>query len=66
MVSPSPEEKACPQRARHTKAPEGYIAWHTWAADKARTHTQKRCPGCGLFTIWVRKKPRKRLREGAA
>lgn len=48
-----PEEKGCPHADRHAIAPEGYIAWHSWAARMAKTHTQKRCPGCGLWKIWI-------------
>lgn len=53
----SPEQ--CPDRAKHTPDPPGYIAWFEWAAKKARTHTQHRCPACGFYVIWKRK-PRKR------
>ncbi len=48
--------KDCPDRAKHTKCPEGYLQWHAWAAKKMKTHTQVRCPSCGLFAIWVPKK----------
>lgn len=43
---------ACPNKAKHTESPDGYIAWHEWAERKAKTHVQERCPGCGLFMIW--------------
>lgn len=42
---------------RHTPCPQGYLAWHTWAERKAKTHRQKRCPDCGLWAIWVPKRP---------
>lgn len=48
----------CPNRAEHTDAEAekyGYIAWHIWAAKKSQTHRQEKCPGCGLYKIWVRK-----------
>lgn len=63
MVNPAKE--TCPQRRRHTPCPEGYMAWHEWAEKKGRTHRAVKCPGCGLYAIWVRK-ARKRLRRGAA
>lgn len=39
----------------HTPAPTGYAAWHAWAGRMSRTHRQVRCPGCGLFNVWVPK-----------
>ena len=59
---PTADLAMCPQRGCHTKAPEGYIQWHTWAERKAKTHRQIRCPGCGLFAIWVPKRNRKDAR----
>lgn len=44
----------CPQEHQHTGAPAGYPAWHEWAQQLARTHKQRRCPGCGLFKLWTR------------
>ena len=43
----------CPNKAQHTPAPDGYIDWHHWAEEKAQTHVQVKCPGCGIWTIWV-------------
>jgi hypothetical protein len=43
----------CPNRAKHTPCPDGYVAWHEWAAKKARTHRQTRCTGCDRLSIWV-------------
>lgn len=45
------EQRQC----RHTKAPTGYVEWHEWAEKKAKTHDQIRCPGCGLFKVWVKR-----------
>ena len=45
----------CPERQRHTKCPEGYVAWHEWATRRSRTHYQIECSGCGLLAIWVTK-----------
>lgn len=45
-------EKDCPLRATHTSGPNGYVDWHEWAPEQAKTHVQKQCPGCGLWMIW--------------
>lgn len=47
------EQGACQQK--HTPAPELYLQWHSWAAEMAKTHHQTRCPGCGLFEVWIPK-----------
>lgn len=44
----------CPDLAAHTKTPEGYIEWHEWAEEKAKTHTQIACRSCGFYSIWVK------------
>lgn len=43
----------CPNIKSHTECPEGYRDWHSWAEKKAKTHNQVKCPGCGLYSIWV-------------
>jgi len=48
-------KEACPERAQHTPEPDGYLQWHAWAREMGRTHDQRRCPGCGLYAIWVRR-----------
>lgn len=58
---PIMDPSACPQKAKHTKCPEGYMQWSLWAEEKIKTHRTERCRGCGLFVIWVKKK-----RRGAA
>lgn len=47
--TPNPD---CPNADQHTPCPDGYLAWHTWAKAKSRTHRQRRCPECGLWKIW--------------
>jgi len=42
----------CPKGSPHTVIPEGYVDWHEHAEQLAKTHTQRRCPGCGLWAIW--------------
>lgn len=36
----------------HTPDPKGYVQWHAWAEEMARTHVQRQCKGCGLYAIW--------------
>ena len=43
----------CPNAKNHTDGPTGYNAWHEWAAKKEQTHTQTKCPDCGLYAIWT-------------
>jgi hypothetical protein len=43
----------CPNAHLHTDGPAGYVAWHEWAEQMATTHHCGRCPGCGLFVIWM-------------
>lgn len=31
----------------------GYVEWHDWADEKAKTCDQHRCPGCGRYSIWI-------------
>jgi len=50
--APTDGSPACPNIASHTPCPRGYNEWHAWAARMYRTHTQSRCPGCGLYKIW--------------
>jgi hypothetical protein len=46
----------CPDSARHTPCPEGYLQWHEWAEKMLRTHVQVKCPTCGMYAIWKRKR----------
>lgn len=52
MARPKPATVPCPNAGEHTVQPEGYVHWHLWAKEMARTHKQLKCPGCGLFEIW--------------
>lgn len=36
----------------HTASPDGYLQWHAWAEEMGRTHTQRQCKGCGLWSVW--------------
>jgi len=45
----------CPRVDLHTKCPPGYLAWQDWAEHRSKTHSQRKCPGCGLYTIWFPK-----------
>ena len=44
------------QTCRHTPCPTGLTTWRLWAKKKAWTHQQQRCPVCGLWKVWVRKR----------
>jgi hypothetical protein len=48
-------KSTCPNEAKHTPSPPGYLQWHEWALQKSRRHKQIQCPGCGLYAIWVRR-----------
>jgi hypothetical protein len=51
--------KVCPNVAKHTKCPTGYVQWHDWADRKMFTHKQVQCPSCGLYAIWIKKRKRR-------
>ena len=42
----------CPNFEDHTPTPSGYVEWHLWAEKMGKTHKQRRCPGCGRYSIW--------------
>lgn len=48
----------CPDFMNHTPSPKGYLGWHDWAKKLGRTHRQVKCPGCGLYAIWMPKAKR--------
>ncbi len=50
-------QDTCPDRHLHTPAPRGYLEWHDWAHRMSRKHKVGRCPTCGLWAIWVPKRP---------
>lgn len=50
------DEAECPDLMHHTPCPKGYLEWHAWAREMARTHRQVKCAGCGLYAIWIAKK----------
>lgn len=47
----------CPDKAKHTPCPNGYLSWQEWAEKKAKTHVQMPCPTCGHWAIWKRRIP---------
>ena len=47
-------ERVCPDRRHHTPRPHGYVAHGEWMDRMAKTHQQRQCPTCGLWTWWVR------------
>lgn len=47
----------CPNFEDHTPAPKGYIEWHEWADKMGKTHSQRKCCGCGIYAIWEPKQP---------
>jgi len=57
------KEKSCPSYFDHTPCPSGYIQWHAWAKQMARTHRQVKCGRCGLWAIWIPKKSRSLKRD---
>lgn len=46
----------CAHFEDHAACPEGYIQWHAWAEEMAKTHRQEKCAGCGLYAIWTPRK----------
>lgn len=47
----------CPDAAKHSPSgPSGYTDWFEWAQKKGETHDQLRCPTCGFYVIWKRKR----------
>ncbi len=42
----------CPDVAKHTVAPDGYVAWYEWSTEMAKAHVQERCSTCGFWSIW--------------
>lgn len=44
--------ETCPDKAKHTPHPHGYLEWHAWAEEMAATNDQTECSGCGLMAIW--------------
>lgn len=49
---------AAPCPGGHTPAPAGYVAFFEWAEQKAKTHRCVKCPHCGLWAIWIPKRPK--------
>jgi hypothetical protein len=48
-------KEICPNIIEHTEQPAGYIQWHEWAEKRYEEgYRQKKCPGCGLYKIWIK------------
>lgn len=54
---------ACPDAANHTPSPDGYLAWHAWAARMGQGHRQVTCAVCGLYAVWIRRGTNERVTE---
>jgi hypothetical protein len=48
-----PRRPDCDPRCGEYRTPDGYIAASDWADAMLEDHDQKRCPGCGLMSVWV-------------
>jgi hypothetical protein len=56
----------CPRADLHYPnqvGPYDQLGWYSWAEHMSKTHRQQRCPGCGLFVIWVPKNARAPRRD---
>lgn len=52
------DRKTCPQAELHDPEveagiPPDFTSFSQWAVAKAETHRPAKCPGCGLYKIWV-------------
>lgn len=52
-----PEPPPCPDAARHTPHPSGYVSHGMWAEQMLQTHVQRVCSGCGRLEIWIPRTP---------
>jgi hypothetical protein len=50
---------SCDPRCGEHRQPTGYVDAAEWAEYMQQTHAQRRCPGCGLWTIWEPNQPGK-------
>lgn len=41
----------CPNAAQHTPCPPGYVQWHEWAEEMAKTHDPVQCADCGRYVL---------------
>ena len=57
--APSGSEQTCEcfhHGMRKIAEPFGYIERSDWAEAKMKTHVQRKCMTCGLYTIWTKKR----------
>lgn len=52
MVKGHPEPLEPGDCEPHTGSPDDYFAWDAWAKRMEKTHTQRQCKGCGLWSVW--------------
>lgn len=48
-------------KCNHTPTPELYHARYEWSERASKTHSQVRCPRCGLWAIWLPKAEARRI-----
>jgi hypothetical protein len=56
-VDTTPKPHECERGGTHTPQPTGYLAWFEWADEMSKTHRSTRCRYCGLFAVWVPRRP---------
>ena len=54
LIPPEHIERSA-EECRHTSQPEEYNQWHEWAKHAHETHSQVKCPHCGLWAVWLPK-----------
>lgn len=47
----------------HTPQPDDYFRGFEWAQQASKTHSQVRCPHCGLWAVWLPKREAQAIRR---